>query len=169
MRYLIIGGIEVPLKASYGLSQDYEPVQAVNRPRMMDGSLKQQTAWSGKLKTVISGNGNMPPGIDTLDYSSAITIQCIAEQAVSSVSNLISVPSARRADYGVEGRALVAGVWQSTPVSLSVDTATLTIVPGATLYQAVYWPELVCYCDPPSQKRNARTSSYSWQIQAEEI
>lgn len=169
MRTLIIGGIEIPINASYQLEQNYVPVQGVSRQRMMDGSLKQQTAWNNKLKTSISGGGVMPAGLQSLDYTGLIVIQCVAERAVSSSGNVISVPSNRRADYGVEGRALLNGQWQSTPVSLSVDTATLTVVTGATQYQAIYWPEISCFCDPPSENRGARTADYSWSIEAEEI
>jgi hypothetical protein len=169
MRVLVIGGIEIPLKSSHQLSQDFEPIQAVSRKRMADGSLKQQSAWSGKLLTSISGGGNIPAGIQALDFNDTIIIKSIAERVVTSASNVIGVPSNRRADYGVEGRALLDGQWQTTPVSLSVDTATLTTVAGATQYQAIYWPELTCYCDPPSETRDARTSTYQWRLEAEEI
>ena len=111
----------------------------------------------------------MPAGLQELDYTNAITIKCIAERAVTSATNVISVPAQRRADYGVEGRALLSGVWQSTPVSLVGDTATLTTVAGATQYQAIYWPELVCFADPPAEQRNARNNGYGWSITAEEV
>lgn len=169
MRTLEINGIEIPLKASHQLQQDYEPVQGVNRVRYMNGGLAQQTAWSGKTLTSISGVGNIPAGLQLIDYTNAITIKCMAERVVTSASNVISVPSARRADYGVEGRALLDGVWQSTPVSVGGDTATLTVVVGATAYQAIYWPEIVCFADPPTENRNLRTSDYSWSITAEEV
>ena len=169
MKVLVIGGIEIPLKSSHQLTQDYEPIQAVNRVRMMSGALQQQTAWNGKILTTISGSGLIPAGIQSLDFTSTITIKCIAERTVTSASNVIAVPSSRRSDYGVEGRALVDGVWQSTPVSMATNVATLTTVAGATQYQAIYWPELICFLDPPSENRDARTSTYAWSITAEEV
>lgn len=169
MRVLIVGGIEVPLKASHVLSQSYEPVQAVSRPRMGDGSLMQQTAWAGKLLTSISGDGLIPPGLQSIDYSQAVVIKCVAERVVTSASNVIAVPTGRRADYGVEGRALVGSVWQSTPAAVVGDTATLTIAASATAYQAIYWPELICFCDPPTDNRAVRSSGYSWSLIGEEI
>lgn len=169
MRTLVIGGIEVPLRASYDLTQTYDPVPARSRNRMMNGSLKQQTSFKGLLETTISGTGDLPAGLNELDFDAQVTIKCIAERTHTSVSNVISVPSNRRSDYGVEGRALVGGVWQSTAVSMSVDTATLTVVPGATHYQAVWWPELVCYVDEPSETRDARKSRHAWSIKAYQI
>jgi len=168
MKTLVIGGIEIPLQSSHTLGQTYNPVQAVARLRMMDGSLVQQTSWAGKLATSISGVGIMPAGLQMLDFSSTITIKCVAERVVSSASNVIIIPAARRTDYAPEGRALVDGVWQSTAVSMSTDEATLTIVAGATQYQAIYWPELICYCDPPSETRGARNADYGWTFTGEQ-
>ncbi len=169
MRNLVIGGIEIPVKSTHTLSQNYEPAQAVNRVRMGDGTLVQQTSWNDKLITTIDGSGLIPPGIQSLDYSATVIIKCAAERAVSSSSNVIGLPSARRGDYAPVGRALVDGMWQTTPCAMSVDEATLTVVAGATLYQAIYWPELICYCDPPSETRGVRNSSYGWSLVGEQL
>ena len=169
MRNLVIGGIEIPIRASEVITQSFEPIQSVSRLRMSDGALTQQTSWSGKLLTKISADGILPSGLQLLDYSQPIVIKSIAESAVLSASNIIDVPSARRGDYSVEGRALVDGKWVSTPVNVVGDTATLTVVASATQYQAIYWAELSCYCDPPTENRNARNSTYSWDFEGEEI
>jgi len=169
MRTLIIGGIEIPMRASHVLSQSYTPVQATNRLRMANGALKQQTSWSNKLSTEISGDGVFPVGLQGLDYSQSIIIKSVAERTISSPSNVIDVPSARRADYGVEGRAFVGINPVKTPVVMNGNEATLTMVAGATLYQAIYWPELVCFCDPQSETRGVRSADYGWSITGEEI
>ena len=169
MRSLIIGGIEIPIRAAHSLTQSYTHAQAVARLRMSNGDLVQQSSWSGKLNTSIDADGLMPAGIHELDFLQGITIKCVADRAVSSASNVITVPTARRADYGVEGKALVADIWQSTPVSMATDVATLTIVAGATLYQAIYWPELICFCDPPAETRNARSGDYGWTLTGEQL
>lgn len=169
MRSLIIGGIEIPIRASHVLSQSYTPIQATSRPRMADGTLKQQTSWGNKLETEISADGVMPAGLQSLDYSQSIIIKCVAERAISSGSNVITVPVARRADYGVEGRAIVGNTLVKTPVVMAGDVATLTTVAGATLYQAIYWPELVCFCDPQSETRGVRSADYGWTFKGEEI
>ena len=169
MRVLVIGGIEIPLNSSHNLSQTYEPQQAVTRIRMADGSLIQQISWGSKLLTTIDGSGVIPSGLQMLDYTASIVIKCVAERAVTSASNVIDIPSERRSDYPPEGRALLNGKWQSTPVSMSVDEATLTAVPGATQYQCIYWPELTCFCDPPSESRGVRNSDYGWTITGEQV
>lgn len=166
---LIIGGIVIPAKASMTLSQGYDPVQATHRARLASGDLIQRTSWSGKLSTTINGGGLIPAGLQLLDYSSTITIGCIAERAVTGGSNVITIPAARRSDVAPIGRALVGGVWQDSPVSIVGDEVTITVVAGATQYQAVYWPELICFCDPPSETRGARNSDYGWTIAGEEV
>ena len=171
MRTLVIGGIEIPMQASYQLTQSYDPDQAVNRFRTMDGTLKQMVAYSGKLITTISGGGQMPAGIQAIDYLLPVTIKCIAEEDIQIPGGLrvVDIPTARRADYGVEGKALLNGVWVSTAVSMAGDTATLTAVVDATQYKAIYWPELVCYLDPPSRTRDNRKADYGWSITAAQI
>lgn len=169
MRNLIIGGLEIPIRASHDLSQTYKPLKAVARTRMADGTLRQQESWTGKLRTTITARGIMFPGINELNYSQSVTIKCVAERTVLSASNVITVPSNRRADYGVEGRAFIDDQFVSTPVSLVDDEATLTVVAGATQYQAIYWPELICFLDPSDEDRDARKSIYNWSLEAEEI
>ncbi len=80
MRNLIIGGIEVSLRASELLTQSYTPVQAVARLRMASGTLKQQTSWSGKQITEIEAEGALPAGLQALDYSQEVLIKCIDEK-----------------------------------------------------------------------------------------
>lgn len=168
-RVLVIGGIEIPIRASHQLSQNYTPIQAVSRARMMNGSLTQQSAWRGKLLTEISGDGLVPSGLQLIDWSQPVIIKCIAERAVTSSSNVIPVHANRRSDYGVRGRALVGTKLVDTPVSVTGDVATLTVVSDATAYQAYYWPEITCYSDGPEETRGARTADYGWSLIAEEI
>lgn len=168
-RNLVIGGIEIVMPASFVLTQNYTPVQSVSRARMMDGGLTQQTAWRDKLITEISGDGIAPAGFQLIDWSQPVTIKCIAEEAISGLDNVFQVPTARRADYGVAGRALVGNRFVNTTVTMDGDTATLTPVAGALGYQAYYWPELICYADPPRRTRGARSADYGWVLEAEQI
>jgi len=169
MRTLVIGGIEIPIRASEQLSQEYEPVQSRSRLRMSDGTLIQQTAWSGKLSTSIRASGISPAGLEGLDYDSPITIKCIKERVIASASNVIDVPAARRSDYGVEGRAVVGNKLVSTAVTMSTDEATLTTVAGATSYQAIYWPEISCWCDPPSESGQVRQANHTWDFEGQQV
>lgn len=168
-RKLIIGGIEIIQPAAFKLSQNYTPVQAVSRVRMMSGALTQQTAWRNKVQTVISGDGIAPAGFDLIDFSAPVLIKCIAEESITSSSNVFTIPTNRRADYGVAGRALVGNRMVNTDVTMDGDEATLATVPGALAYQAYYWPELLCFADPPTKTRGARTNDYGWVFEAEEI
>jgi len=169
MRTLIIGGIEVPLRSSHTLEQTYSPIQSTSKRRMSDGALSVQTAWSGKILTEINGSGQFPAGLQSLDYSGNLVVKCIAERTITSASNVIDVPAKRRSDYGVEGRALVGSAWQSTPVTMSTDEATLTAVADATAYQALYWPELTCSFDPPEESNRVRGTGNTWSLRGEEV
>ena len=169
MRELVIDGLALPLRSLLDLQIDFDEDRSVNRARMMDGSMVQHASWYGKLIIEISASGEIPPGLSDLDYTSSLTLKSAAERTISSSSNIITVPAARRSDYGVEGRAFVGSEWQSTPVSMSVDEATLTIVAGAARYEAIYWPEIVCFCDPPKVTQNVRARRYGWSLKAWEL
>lgn len=171
VRSLILGGVEVPLLAALEIRQAYEPLQATNRRRMADGSAKQRTRWSGKRRTTLSGRGVIPLGLDALDYSQPLTLSCIEGVGICSASPNIVLPAARRADAGSEpfGRARIGHEWHATPVNMVGHTAELTPVAGAIQYQAVYFPELLVFADPPQESKGGRGPDFSWQLTAEEV
>ena len=76
--YFELGGISVPIEANIEFDQDYEPLTAETWPpiRMMDGTGVKQVAWSGKLKTKLTGSGWMQSGLDGLDYSAPMLLKC---------------------------------------------------------------------------------------------
>lgn len=167
---LVIGGVEIPLLAGVGIDQRYDPVAAVARHRMGEGSLRQQTAWTGKLATTIAGRGNIPPGIQHLDYTAQMVIKCMAYRAYTSTSNQMTLPAARRSDIAPKGVALMAnGKFVRTPVNMAGDLATLTQVTGAAQYQCLYLPELTVFADPPREQKPRRGSEFSWVLTAEEV
>ena len=169
--YFELGGVSIPAEAHHGLSQDYEILRAVSRVRMSDGTLKQQQAWGGKLKTTIQGKGWLPAALDGIDYSQPLLLKCGQGQAISSASNAIALPSARRSDafHAPTGYAIVSGKHVSTGLSVLADTATLDVVSGATQYGVVYYPEITVYADPPETSGDLVTGDYSWSLTAEEI
>jgi len=170
IKALIIGGLEVPLLAALELQQDYEPIRATFRHRMGDGSLRQQTAWGGKIKTTISGRGHIPAGLQGLDYEQPLVLACVASRAITGMTNQLTLPAARRTDAPLLGRALlVDGRWQSTPVALVGDLATLDLVTGALQYQVLYLPEISVYAAPPHESKPRRGNDYAWTLTAEEI
>ena len=177
VRQLIIDGVTVPVYAMTEISQTYSKQRASYRSRMRNGDLKQRVIWplsGAKLTTTISGNGIIPPGIGEdglVDYDGSIVISCVGHRGITSASNVITLPAARRSDAGSEpyGRALTPGGWRETPLALVGDTATLTAVSGAPQYQAVYFPELTCFADPPSEEHPQHGPVFRWTLIAEEI
>ena len=165
-----LGGVRVPIHAALDFRQSYESIGGYSTRRMTDGTLVKQGQWL-KLKTTIQANGWIPAGLDGLDYSQSLVMQCVSPKSIVSASNVMTLPAARRADSGYDpaGWALVAGEWVSTPVNLVVNTATLTIVSGATQYRVMFYPEISVLADPPRQAGDMSGAQYSWQLTAEEV
>ena len=165
---IIIGGIEVSYDASTALDQTYETIGGFATLRTLNGTAIKQTNWT-KLRTRISGSGNMPAGLDALDYSASLTIQCAAPRTVGSISNVITLPAARRTDHPPHGYAIVNGRQVRTAVSIATNTATLTTVAGATTYVCAYYPTLTVFANPPQLSFDARGVVAGWTIEAEEV
>lgn len=143
-----------------GFTQDYEPIGGANVTRMMAGNAIKQTNWQ-KLRTQISGSGGMPFGFSTLDYSKQITIKCAVPRALVNSVNSFITPLASRSDTGYEPVVLklVEGYW----VPIGVSSA------APTQYKLVYFPQLVCFMDPPTESTNPDSNApISWSLVAEE-
>ena len=93
---IIIGGLRIAFDSAYGLTQTYEEIGGSIVHRMLDGSAVKQQHWS-KLRTVIEGRGRIPPGLESLDYTASIVIDCMAPIALAHASNnVFTLPAARR-------------------------------------------------------------------------
>lgn len=138
---------------------------------MRSGGNRQRTTWTGKLRTSISGNGVIPPGISGIDETQSITLACVEPRSIVSTSENIAIPAARRADAGSEpyGRALTGDTWVDTPVNMNGNTAELTPVSGATQYQVVWFPLLTVFFDPIVEDKPSHGPTYGWAITAEEV
>lgn len=169
VRKLVVGGITVPVWASTDVTQSYEVIEAVSRRRTADGSLIQRIAWTGKLRTEISGGGFAPPGLQSLNTAVAVEIWCIEPLALNSASSVFTLPANRRSDTGSEphGFAVVGDQLIATPCNLVTNTATLTPVAGATGYQVRWFPVLTVFAEPVRQEL-ARGSGFRWSMMAEE-
>ena len=165
-----LGGVQVPIHAALEFRQSYDPVGGYSTRRMTSGNLVKQSHWL-KQKTTIQANGWIPVGLDGLDYSAALLMQCVNPKAIISANNAIIIPAARRSDtgYGPAGWALLNGEWISTAVVMAADVATLTVVQDATQYRVMFYPEISVYATPPQQTGDLNNASYSWQLVAEEI
>lgn len=156
-----VNGIELTKAAADGLSQSYTetPKFVV---RTMDGTAKAQQVFR-KIETNISGSGYMLTGWEGLDFSSSVTLSCCEARTIGSLSNVITIPSARRSDVSPRGFAIVDGVRVSTPVNLVGDVATLTVVGGATQYIIGYYPEFSAFVEITQNGRQ------SWTLTAREV
>ena len=177
--HFALGGLRVPIESVLDFSQTYEPIDQVARLRMMTGAAVQQVSWR-KLRTTLSGAGWWPAGLDALNFDAALVLDCAAPRSITSASNVIMLPPARRTDtdYLPVGYALVlpAGgaarfdtVLVPTPLALAGDTATLTAVSGAVAYQATYYPRLNVFADRPQAETDIAAAQHRWTLTAEEI
>lgn len=171
MKILEIGSVAVPLWASMEIAQTYALIGGAAVLRMMNGAAKKQTHWQ-RLATTISGAGNIPAGLDGLDYSQPLVIKCVAPRSITAASNVIAIPAARRSDAGhlPHGFAeTAAGVLQATPVSMAGNVATLTPVVGAARYQVLWYPQFSALSDGPREDGDVGQARSGWQIEAEEV
>ncbi len=161
-------------------SQDYSYVESSSVVRFMNGRGFKTTNWS-KLATNISGNGVLPLGIAQLDYSGEILLRCGTPRRIMGTTNVIAMPPFRvdndgnptavveyREDdiYVPTGQAWVDGYWEKTPVSLSGNVATMTIVAGATRYAVSYYPEIVVLFEERPTESYQDNGDCSWSLSA---
>ncbi len=163
----ILGGVEVGLSASQQVTQTYETIGGRSLRRKLSGAAHMQTAWA-KLRTTLSGSGRLPEGLSGLDYSTSLSLSCLAPLSIWTATTSATLPAARRSDVPPRAWAIVNGLHIPTPMSLSVNTATLTAVTGASGYVVAYWPVLTVYAAPPRLDFNGRDPTLGWTIEAEE-
>jgi hypothetical protein len=165
----MIDGLEIPIWEAQDYSEDFERFGGFGLLRTCEGTGIRQANWV-KHKVTLSGSGSLPPAFTLIDHTVTHTLKLAVGKAIQSASNVIVVPAARRSDVAVEGYAVmsVTGFLVPTAVSIPVNTATLTIVPGAVAYRVVYWPQFTVWIDPPKDDADHRSASHSWSITAEE-
>ncbi len=171
MRTLEIGGIVIPAHASHELEQSYEDAGPASLLRMMDGSAVLQGTWS-RIRTTITGSGMLPPGLAMLDRFASHVIKCVAERALDSPSNAITLPAARRTDAGYSPYGLAVMADHSvvaSAASLVGNVLTITPVSGAIGYRATYWPQFTGILLPWRESVQVRAAQAAWEIAAEEI
>lgn len=167
---LELGSVVVPLWASMQIRQRFWLLGGATTLRMMNGAGKQQTHWR-RLATTISGAGNIPAGLDELDYRQPLTLKCVAQRSITAAGNVITIPSARRSDAGhlPHGFAESAGgVLTPTPVALAGNVATLTPVVGAARYTVLWFPQFSVFATPPAGDVDTGNASFGWELNAEE-
>lgn len=165
-----LGGIVVPYRAARGFQQLYEPAGGITDLVMADGSLKTQQRWS-KTLTRMSGNGQFPVGLSALSRTATHVLMCGAERAISSTSNVITLPAARRTDseFLPYGHAVVNGMLVATSINVVGDVATLGVVAGASIYVARYFPQLSVRIIDAPEDVDGWNAEWPWQIVCREV
>lgn len=165
-----LAGIEVPVFSVINFNQTYSQIGGETVLRMQSGTAIKQVHWS-KIATTITGSGTIPPGLLGLDYSVSMVLKCAAKRAYTSVSNVITLPAARRTDpehaprgFGMVDRELVA-----TTISIVGDDATMGGVAGAQYYVVHYWPQLTVFASPPEEAMDINGAANNWSLEAEEV
>lgn len=168
---LEVGSVVVPLWASMQIRQRYWLLGGATTLRMMNGAAKQQTHWR-RLATMISGAGNIPAGLDDLDYSQPLILKCVAQRSITAAGNVITIPATRRSDAGHVPHGFAesaSGVLTATPVSLVGNVATLTTVVGAARYTVLWYPQFNVFATPPVGDVDTGNASFGWELNAEEV
>lgn len=165
----IIDDLEIPVLSCLDFNQDYDTISAFTTLRSMNGTGYRQGTYT-KIKTTLSGSGDIPSGLSSINVAIPHVLKCAAPMSITSTSNIITLPSGRRTDTGYEPvcYALVDGLSVDTDYTIIGNVATLDTVVGASAYQIVYVPELNVLIEPIKESVNMRQSSYSWTLTAEE-
>lgn len=166
---LLIDGARLPDLACLDISQSYEQVGGFTRKRKLDGAGVEQRHWD-KLRTEISAQGTVPPGIEDRVRGMAFALSCIQPLVVNGATATIVIPAARRSDTGYTpvAHAIVDGVLTSTSISITTNTCTLGAVAGADSYRVTYWPVLTMRGDV-SVGFDRYQGFYNWTLTAEEV
>jgi hypothetical protein len=136
---------------------------------MSDGTGVKQTAWTGKILSRIRGKGWVPHGLHALDYSASMELSCIAQRSITSASNVIVIPAARRSDLAPTGFAVVADQLVSTSISIATNTATLGTVSGSTFYCVYYYPKITVFAKLPTENNTHTSAEYDWELVCEQV
>lgn len=164
-----LGDVVVPITAALGLQQSVELFGGAARLRMADGAGVAQVTWR-KHRITLSGDGWAPLGLRGMSFDGPLVLRCGLPEAVTSASNAITLPAARRIDAGYEpfARAHTADGDIDTAVSLAGNVATCTAVSGAIGYSVMYYPQITVLADPPATSFDRGGATSSWEIVCEE-
>jgi len=169
VKLLKIGTFELPVYASFEVTQRYEPIGGETILRAVSGRGILQRTWR-KTRVVTSGSGWVPSGLQSLDFDVQHAVACIAPETMpaDSVTRQAELPVTRRSDaehvpYGLA--QLPGGQTVAAAVTLAGDIATVDAVTDAVAYQVGYYPLLTCWLLRPSRSG----PDHSWELIAEEV
>lgn len=161
-----IGGVTIEVPQALSFNQTYDEFGGVATHRMLGGNAFRQTNWT-KLRTTLSGEGMVPSGLKSIDWTQPQVINCGTTRELSQTSNVFSLPTGTyRTDTGYApfGFAIVDGY----PVKTPATGLTLTVVPGAAYYVLCYYPVITAFVEPPQVDFDRTAGKWRWAISAEE-
>lgn len=168
--YFALNDCSIALEAGLEFSQTYELIGGTVIHRMQSGKAIKQTHFQ-KLKTVLTGKGWIPTGLDELDYTKPLLLKCAIPLSISGHSNQLLIPPGHRTDayYIPKGYGLVDGHLIETKLIIDECLVTLEHVDNAKIYQVHYYPELFVYAERPQVQGNVTSAEFSWSITCEEV
>lgn len=165
-----LAGINHAIKAGLEFNQTYEMLGGSVTHRMQSGKAIKQTHYN-KLRTVLSGRGWIPVGLDGIDYSTPQLLKCALPRVISNTQAQFTIPNARRSDPGFTPKAfaLISGYLVDAELNMNADIAMITPVAGAIGYQVHYYPELMVFAEPQQVQGNLSGAEFSWTLTCEEV
>lgn len=162
-----LGGVPIVLHAGAPEQAD-APVLAEAIVRMGQGGGVKLTHFK-KAGGSVSGQGCMPPGLDGLDYSQPLLLRLTKQESITGPGTMFTLSSTPRADVPPWGLALVGNEWVRRPVAMDGLLATVTALPGATLYSVQWMPEYWVFVSQPPKQLSPADGMHSWSFPWEEV
>lgn len=169
LRSIIFGTFELPIHASVGLQQNYQPKPDDELITLENGD--EILAYSADEMDVVevSGDGVIPPGFDSLDFRQPMYVSFTKVKSMASSSHIIVLPTKRRTDSGSTpfARALVNDNWVDVSIDIVSDTATLGQPAGATQWMVYWFPKYWAWVSRPVQG-GGRGNDFNWSLTVRE-
>ncbi len=169
---IIIDGIVIAGVAGLDLQQQIEDFGAYSDVRMGGGASRMHQRWR-KRRTRIEGSGWVPDGLANFDARILHTIACGVPLGITPTGggNVATLPAARRTEtaFAPYAYALVGLDHVPTALAIDVDSATATVVTGATSYTISYFPILTCRVpDGIVRSGSAQDGTLRWSLDGRE-
>jgi len=163
-----IGSIEIQDQSGFDLrvARSQFPPKSILRTK--NGRGIDTSRWS-KTHLSFVGSGWIPDGLHSLNLEQQVDIHCIDWLSTSDTSNVITIPGTFRTDdYAPQGLAFVNGDMKPTAVTLSGSEATLTLIPGATVYHVSYCQILSSIITLIDRQFDEDNGVWNWSLEVEE-
>jgi hypothetical protein len=170
VRNLQVGDAIITLPQSLSFTQTYEEFGNDARSRTLWGNTQVQCSWT-KLRTQISGEGALSPGLSAIPLTDPQMIQCASPRGVGSLYPNIPLPTYARTDPGYEASALALskGIWRPVGVNVTNDVAEVEAPAGAEAFLVEYYPAFMAFITSLREDYDRTASIFRWSLEAEEV